>query len=302
MSRDLRARGADLHSPDNAKRDAAPSPGGRVRLAPRKLLVMRRALRRGQLPRYLFRAWQEIRARIRAADNWALFLDFDGTLVNLQPRPRDAELPQSGKQVLRNLVRHPNLFIAIVSGRRAEQLLRRVGVEGIHYCGLHGGERDAKPPALTEKGLRAIDRAKREARSQVQGLPRIWLEDKGPSFAIHYRGARRRTVAKAESILLSILEPLHHSLRALNGEKVWEVLPAEIPGKGATVHELFAKLPSGTLAVCLGNDDTDEDAFAALDGQVTIQVGQRRATNARYYLRDPRDVLRFLTRFEKELQ
>src|SRR5277367_4989475 len=107
-------------------------------------------------PRPAFRAWPEIRDRLRAASRAAVLLDFDGTLVNLRRRPSDVRMSARVKQILQRLVQHTNVFVAIVSGRRVQTLRRLVDVEGLHYFGLHGGERDNRPTARSEKARAAL--------------------------------------------------------------------------------------------------------------------------------------------------
>jgi trehalose-phosphatase len=87
----------------------------------------------------------------------------------------------------------------------------------------------------------------------------------------------------------------------LNGKKVWEVLPRQIPGKGPAMKRLMADSPRSALAY-IGDDEPDEPAFAALDGHVTVHVGKNEETHARFYLRNPGEVLRFLSMLEKELR
>ena len=82
---------------------------------------------------------------------------------------------------------------------------------------------------------------------------------------------------------------------------VWEVLPNEIRGKGGAVRDLLAEFPAGTPAIYIGDDGTDESAFCALGDQITIRVGTAQKSHAKYYVRDPAEVTRFLLRLEAEL-
>jgi len=252
-------------------------------------------------PRPLLGAWPEIRARIRGAKELAVFLDFDGTLVNLRRRPGDVRVPQRVKRILQSLKEHSNVRLTIVSGRRLRDLQTMFGMEGVQTFGLHGAEEAGKKTTLSKPSRLALARAKREVRSQLGILPGIWLEDKVLSLAVHYREASAAIIREANIILLRILAPLSRNLSLLNGEKVWELLPREIAGKGATIQELLASRAGRTLAIYAGDDATDESAFAALPDQITVQVGNKKNTCARFVLENPAEVLRFLTRLEKEL-
>jgi trehalose 6-phosphate phosphatase len=251
--------------------------------------------------RYLFDAWPEIVTRLRSAESRALLLDFDGTLVALRRRPGDVRFSERGKRLLKRLVLNKKFFVAVVSGRDLKGLETLVGVEGVHCVGLHGAEREGESVILSKTARQDLLRAKRDVRSKMQALPRVWIEEKGLSFAVHYRGARQATVQVANRTLRQILVPVQNTLRVLNGDKVWEVMPRELPGKGVAARNLLARLPEATVAMYFGDDDTDEEAFAVLPDQITVAVGRERTTRARFYLRSPAEVLQCLFRLEREL-
>lgn len=249
----------------------------------------------------MFDAWPEIIARLRGAESRALLLDFDGTLAKLQPRPGDVLLTERAKRILKRLAMDDSVFVAVVSGRGIQSLKALIGVEGIHYIGLHGAERDGKSRVLRKTARQKLLRAKRDARSKMEPLFGVWIEEKGLSFAVHYRAARPASVQAAALILRNILAPMRDTLRVLNGDKVWEVVPEQVPGKGAAVRELLQGLTDKTVAMYFGDDETDEEAFAALPGQITVRVGRVHGTRANYYVRSPGEVLRFLFLLEKGL-
>jgi trehalose-phosphatase len=250
----------------------------------------------------LFQAWPEIVTRWRRAESRALLLDFDGTLAKLRPRPGNALLTGQGKKILRRLVTDKNLFVAVVSGRDLQTLETMVGVEGIHYVGLHGAERAEKSIVLSKTSQENLLHAEREARRKMKPLRGVWIEEKGLSFAVHYRGAKPGAVQTADIILREILAPMRNTLRILYGDNVWEVAPREVPGKGVAVRELLEGLPDKTAAMYFGDDETDEEAFAVLAGQITVKVGRAQGTQANFYVRSPGEVLRFLVLLERELR
>jgi trehalose 6-phosphate phosphatase len=252
-------------------------------------------------PRPAFRAWPEIRARLRAAGHGAVLLDFDGTLVKLRRRPSDVRMPAQAKRVLQCLVNHSGLFVAIVSGRRVETLRSLFDVKGLHYFGLHGAERDGKSATLSEHARVALEGAKRAAQLEFGAVAGIWIEDKGLSFSVHHRDAKAVASKQGEMALGKLLAPWGDALHVLNGSRVWEVLPAEIPGKASAIGEVLRELPVDTVVVYIGDDSTDETAFAALPNQITVRVGREPGSCARYFVRGPADVLRLLARMEEEL-
>jgi trehalose-phosphatase len=267
-----------------------------------KLSAPRKNPDSAQGPRHAIRAWPEISARIRASNYHALLLDFDGTLAPLKRRPQEVQLSTRARHLLKRLAARRNLYVAIISGRDLPGLRSVAGVRGVHYFGSHGAQREGNFTILSERGGNALLRARCAARERLAGLAGIWIEDKGLSLAIHYRGAAEKTVRAAGRITRRILAPLRDSLYLMDGLKVWEILPRELPGKGATVSGLVERLPEGALAIYIGDDDTDETAFAALPGEITVRVGRKKGTRANFYLDGPGDVLRFLSRFERELR
>lgn len=252
-------------------------------------------------PRSVARAWPEIAARLRRSRQCALFLDFDGTLVRFERRPANVRLPLRTHRILERLAHNHHFTIGIVSGRRIKDLQALIDVPGIRHFGLHGAEQVGKKTEVSKLARRALATAKRQARLRLAALPGIWIEDKNYSFAVHYRGAAPATIAAASEMLLQLLAPLRHSLHVLNGAKVWEVLPCDIRGKGAVVAALRRQLPAATPCIYIGDDDTDELAFVALADQITVRVGRKRGTHARFYVQNPPGVLAFLLRLEKVL-
>ena len=252
-------------------------------------------------PRYLFRAWSEIAARIRNAEICALLLDFDGTLVKLQRNPWEVRVPLRTKRLLERLARNPKLFVAIVSGRRCQDLQTRIGVETLHFIGLHGAEEQGKHTRISSASARILAHAQQGARTRMAAMRGMRVEDKGMSFAVHYRQASAPIARAAKFCLLDVVAPLRDNLRVLEGAMVWEVLPNEIRGKGGAVRDLLGDFPPGTPAIYIGDDGTDEAAFCALGDQISIRVGTPQKSHAKYYVRDPGEVIRFLLRLEAEL-
>jgi len=251
--------------------------------------------------RNLAGAWPEVIARIRDAEHRLLLLDFDGTLVRLRRHPDDVRFSARGRKILERLAVHEKLTIAVVSGRELEKIQNLVGVEGIRYVGLHGAERAGETTVPSIAARQMVEAALKTAQTGLAGLRGIEIEDKRLSFAVHYRGARPPAIETASRVVADIAAASNDKLRILCGKKVWELLPREFPGKGFAVLELFARLPENKIAIYFGDDETDEEAFSVLPGQITVNVGGAGNTHASFYVRSPSDVLNFLSRLEKEL-
>src|ERR1700723_4739992 len=90
--------------------------------------------------------WDRLAAQIQWSRRVAVFLDFDGTLVDIAPLPDEVRLAPAARRVLRRLARHPRVTLVVISGRRRAELLRYIGLSGIRYLGLYGWERSDHAP------------------------------------------------------------------------------------------------------------------------------------------------------------
>jgi trehalose 6-phosphate phosphatase len=121
----------------------------------------------------------------------------------------------------------------------------------------------------------------------------VWIEDKEYAFAVHYRDAAEQDVMRARAIVDRIIGPCSRRFRIEDGKKVWEVLPRELEDKGVAVVRELADSPANSLAVYVGDDQTDEPAFAALSSGITVRVGPG-MSQALYWLGDVAEVRKFL--------
>jgi trehalose-phosphatase len=243
--------------------------------------------------------WSQVSFLTRTAQHVLLLLDFDGTLAPLCDRPEDVQLGNATRQVLRRLASHRRISIAVVSGRRRVDLRERIGVPGVQYFGLHGWEeREGMSLSCHSQWLLLSARV---WVGQRLGLPGVRVEDKEMSLAVHFRKAPVSAIRDLRSGIRDIVEMLGpEGLHVIEGSNVLELLPPEIQGKGAAVRNIVNGLRV-SLPIYLGDDPSDESAFAALPSGITIRVGRTRRTAARYSLRDTKEVGKFLTRLEAKL-
>lgn len=234
-----------------------------------------------------------------------LFLDYDGTLVPIRdtPDPERSILPSSEKNLLRNIMKR-GVLLAIVSGRSLKDLKRMAGIKGVIYSGNHGMEIEGpgiKFEYPVKMGLRqTVKRLRHETQKKLAGMKGVFIEDKGLTFSVHYRLAKRTDIPKVKSIVVAAARPyVKRGQIAINeGKKILEVKPAVKWDKGKMVSWLIngkRLKPSAVLPVYIGDDTTDEDAFKALGSKgVTIFVGKPRTSRARYYIKSPAEVRRLL--------
>lgn len=256
--------------------------------------------RRGGGPTHLFKHWKRVAEKIRSAECVALFLDFDGTLTPLRRRPHDVKpLGLSLRLLLGRLCRNRLIRMYVISGRTLADLRRLVPVAGVHLLGLHGYE--GRLAGRMVRKRRLLAKVKQVLERTLPRTTRIWIEDKKLGLAIHYREASAAAVRRARPVIHEACERFSPQIHLLEGKKVWELLPKAIKGKGPAVRALISNPRQPVLPVFLGDDTTDEMAFTALASGVTVRVGGRGRTKARFYLRNPGEVKQFLERLEGEI-
>lgn len=244
-----------------------------------------------------------IAARVKATSRLFVFSDFDGTLVPIHDRPSDCYLDPETRHTLTLLASQPQLTLGIVSGRELADLKQRVGIDHIIYAGNHGLEIDGPDLAFREPNALAlmpiIQALSRNLENELAEIPGALIENKSLSVSIHYRKVASDFVTQlidtTTRVVASAVDANQVMLK--QGKMVLEIRPAVNWHKGNAVKWLISKLASGSesLAIYLGDDETDEDAFATLQDQVTIRVGMRRMTMANYATANHRDVRAFLT-------
>jgi alpha,alpha-trehalase len=229
----------------------------------------------------------------------AVFLDYDGTLTPIVSHPENAFLSNSMRQALRELA--ARAAVAILSGRDLDDVRRRVVLEGIIYAGSHGFD-IAGPCGLRRQVatdfLSNLDTAEKELRELLGAISGAQLERKHFSIAAHYRNVQESDVATVKRAV-SEVAARHRELRMIDGKKVYELLPDIDWDKGKAALWLL-EIPGvergNVRPIYIGDDRTDEDAFRALEqcGIGILVSEQSQPTAARYSLKDPAEVERFL--------
>ncbi len=248
--------------------------------------------------RHLFSDWETVARRLRRARQVGLFLDYDGTLAPIRPDPGEATLPDATRAVLRRLASLPTVHVTIVSGRRVDDLQKLADIPDLRYVGVHGWQRSDKKAANADPP-ELLRRFRQRLESELGGFPGIQVEDKIGSVAVHYRHASPETAREARRIVREALRAELSGARLLKLKKSWEILAGNVGGKGSAVQEILEELPRGTLPIYMGDDASDEDAFAVIRQGLSVRVGRPRATHARYRLRSPAEVCEFLRRLAK---
>jgi len=246
--------------------------------------------------------WDRVAAQIQLSRRVAVFLDFDGTLVNIARRPDQVHFAPSTRRVLQHLARHPRVTLVVISGRRRAEILRYVGLRGIRYFGLYGWER-GRHSCLPISALIALRRARLQLSIHLSSIPGIWMEDKHLSLSVHLLGVSPQGQRLARRKLRSLLLAFQETLRVIDNLRDAEIVPLCISGKGIAVQQFLAK-PAlcNALPLYFGDDLSDEPAFEAVCKGISIRVGAARPTRARYSIRGPAEVAVVLTKLEAALK
>jgi len=249
--------------------------------------------------RHLFENWSRVGDRLRQSRMIALFLDFDGTLAHLRPRPEYVSMEGAVRYSLAALARNPRFRVCVISGRRQADIRARVRVAGIRYLGLHGWEGHTRA-ALAEETSRQLVSLSESLERRLSNIPGVWIENKKHALTVHHRGATEFDEEEARAIVDQIVEPYVGLFRLGNGKKVWEIVPRELADKGVAVKHQLACLPGHATAVYVGDDQVDEPAFAALPDGITVHVGPPGESHAHYRLSGVPQVRAFLYRLRTE--
>lgn len=204
----------------------------------------------------------------------ALFLDFDGTLVDIAERPEAVVVdPALPGQLIRL---HDRLggAVAIVTGRTLAAVDGFLPGIGLDICGLHGLERRVgdsvsrpEPSAELRRGIDAL-------RGRLSAAPLALVEDKEVGVAVHWRLAPEAEPL-ARAAIGELAARLGPAYRLQDGKAVCELVPAGA-GKDGAVRTLMRDLPyRGRIPVFVGDDRTDEHGFAAVAelGGVGVKIG-----------------------------
>ena len=224
----------------------------------------------------------------------SLFLDFDGTLVDIAPRPDAVRVSSELMGLLSRLRERLEGRVAILTGRAAADVDLLLNPVTIAVGGHHGLEtRSGGRPGVTMKRPDILDSVVAELRQLECRYPGVLVEDKPLGVALHYRQAPHAE----EACRSAVLEAAQRSgLEVLPGKMVFELKP-QGANKGDALRAMMAERPfAGTRPIFLGDDLTDEPAFQAAQdmGGSGIMVGDRAPTSARYRVASVDEALEWL--------
>lgn len=245
----------------------------------------------------------KLKASIRDADILLLLLDYDGTLMPIAGRPKDAIPTARLIGLLRRLERAPGVICAIVTGRTIRSIRRLLPLRHTWFVGIHGvnialGRGRSRRLVEVARARAAIARVIRRVRAAIDSS--FTMENKRYALSLHTRLAEPAKTRRAVRTFLAAMDT-HVRLGVL--EIVWCKGAVEARPAGANkgiVPDAILRIHPGKKAFCvaMGDDHTDEDLFRSVRARGTgaaIIIADRHPTCAPHRLRDTADAQDFLS-------
>lgn len=236
-------------------------------------------------------AFEILRDIGREPGKWAIFLDIDGTLLDIAETPDGVVVPHSIGSHLRSASDMFEGALACVTGRSIDYVDLLFSKPDMPVAGLHGAERRDAAGVIERAQITPLLQAiKTELAVKVAEWPGAIIEDKGAAIAVHFRLA-----PEWQDAVLSTMQEMVAKAGAgftlQHGKMVVEMRPARAD-KGQAVAAFMAEPPfSGRIPVTFGDDVTDEAMFAVANdtGGVSVKIGQYGSFPglARYSLTSP---------------
>lgn len=204
----------------------------------------------------------------------ALFLDFDGTLVDIAPQPEAVVVPAGLRDTLERLRQYLGGAAAVISGRPIEQIDSFLMPLVLPAAGVHGAERrnaDGELVLLSTHPLQLVEAAAGELAARH---PELRIENKRGSIAVHYRQAPQLEALCVQTMQAAVEQS--PGLTLLRGKMVVEAKPGGA-SKGRAIEAFMQEAPfKGRTPVFIGDDLTDEVGFSTVQrlGGMGIKVGE----------------------------
>jgi trehalose 6-phosphate phosphatase len=254
--------------------------------------------------RSLWLSLSEISRRIEQSESLHIATDFDGTLIPIVEHPDQAGVPERTRAVLHRLAELPELDLAILSGRRLDDLEHHFNGGRLFLAGAGGlesrdeqGRRQVHLPAdarLPEPLRQSLD-------AWCESFPGSWVEDKRFSYSLHYRAVPAARQPAFGAGVRRRARPFRGQAQLVHGKRVFEIMPA-VPWEKSAALGLWldSRATRGTL-IYFGDDTNDEPVHRAVRerGGIAVAVG-RAVSAAEYGLPSPTEVVWFMEWLERE--
>lgn len=230
---------------------------------------------------------------------FALFLDIDGTLLDIAQTPEAIVVPPDLPGALKRLAHRLDGALALVTGRSIRTVDELFRFNATAVCGLHGAEwRAADGRIRLAETTAAFEQARVRLRRQAAQLPGVVFEDKGAAIATHYRLAPERE-AQLRALMAGIAGDVGDGWVLQEGKQVIELRPRG-HDKGDALVAFMSDPPFlGRRPLAIGDDVTDEAMFSAANGMdgLSVRVGvDGKESHAQARVPAPSDVRAWLAR------
>jgi trehalose 6-phosphate phosphatase len=237
-----------------------------------------------------------VRLEIEHPGSVALFLDLDGTLFDITAMPADVSAPAGLSATLGQLQRTLQGAVAILTGRKIDEVDRLLAPVKTVAAGVHGAELRLQPngaievasASVPESLVRAVDRL-------ASSIPGIFVENKGVAITVHYRAVPAMEPL-VETELRSLLDAHDTRLVLSHGRRVLELMP-QASTKATALERLMREPPfRGRRPVMIGDDLPDEAALAAAVnlGGTALKVAGEHFAGGESDFAGPKQVRRWL--------
>lgn len=244
------------------------------------------------LPINFFENIDDIR-NVMAGKEPVVFLDYDGTLTPIVATPDLAVISDEMRETVRALSQRRK--VSIVSGRATDDVRSKARIDGIFYAGSHGFEINDPQGEVTinesaEKIRSTVDEIHQKLAERVAHIEGALIENVKYTVSCHYRLVADENFEEFEKIVDGTLAE-YPNLFKTSGKKVFELRPRIDWDKGKAVNWILDVLvfdPAQQVAVYIGDDTTDEDAFKVLDGKGfgILVADPARESAAKYVVKD----------------
>ena len=198
-------------------------------------------------------------------------------------------MPAGTRKALKALSAADRSSVAIISGRALPDIRERVRLEELIYAGNHGLEITGPGLHFVEpiaaQRAEVLEELARHLQVRLRMIPGVDVESKVFTASIHFRNTPAGRLEEVHRTVLEAVAPIANLFQVSQGLKVFDIRPRVNWHKGRAVRWIKDALGlSDALTVYVGDDLTDEDAFAVLPDGITVCVGGGASTCARYHV------------------
>ncbi len=254
--------------------------------------------------RSLWLSLAEISHRLHESDALIIASDYDGTLIPIAEHPDEVVLSERTRGVLHRLALRPDVHLAVLSGRRLDDLERQFDGGRLFLAGAGGLEsrdEDGRRQVHLPTDCHLPDTLRQSLESWCQRFPGAWVEDKRFSYALHYRAVSLALQPAFGAGVRRRARPFREQAQLVHGKRVFEVMPA-VPWEKSAALRLWLDARGSTGTVFYFGDDTNDEPVHRMvrerDG-IAVAIA-RTVSTAEFGLPSPSEVVWFLEWLERE--